>query len=132
MNTLSEKVLGIKEKCIVEMIYLYDCREGLATCNGQILSVLGDDEDIFAELIKRKFIKKVCALAQCSDKDIVFIDFNFEEFAKSKVGRDGYESSDFFDGSYDDLVSFCEQHGYPKANEFRTLAKGIKEMENDF
>ena len=63
MNTLSEKVLGIKEKCIVEMIYLYDCREGLATCNGQILSVLGDDEDIFAELIKRKFIKKVCAAA---------------------------------------------------------------------
>lgn len=130
MNTISEKVLGIKEKCVVEIFYLYDCRYAVVSCNGKIMLVLGDDDDLFAELIKRKFVKKVCSLAQCSDEEIIFTHVNFEAHAKDKVGLRGYESSDYIDGEYDMLVSFCKEHGYPKADDFNVLAKGITEIEN--
>jgi len=129
MNTVTEKVLGIKEKCIVEIFLAHSEGDSILAANGKVFTVC--DEDSFSHAIKRKFIKKICSENKCNEEEIVFVLISWYEYANKKDPR--YECSDFIDGDYQTIENFIKKHGEPNKNEIDIdiVAHGISEMEDN-
>ena len=129
MNTITEKVLGIKEKCVIEIFIIHNEGDSILAANGKVFAVC--DEDYFIQAIKRKYIKKICAENKCDEEEIVFSLIYWYEYANKKDPK--YEASDFIDGDYQTIEDFIKHYGEPNKNEIKIdiVAHGISKMEDN-